>query len=210
MASSGETPAGGSRRAAARARSRACGSARSCIQPCSSHSRMAPASCSTEIAQMRSVRTVGLRSFVIGIEIVPWTGRIVRSAFRSGCYHRAGIRNWQFGTNSVERRPCRVADHPVAHFRRRDLAGLEQCELLQAILGRLPSLHAADGNGILDALGSGFTVQSDPLPSWFWDTAAALLAAFARRRGVLDGTIRFAASREIAFALCRKFGYEHQ
>ena len=55
-ASSGETPAGGSRRAAAKARSRACGSARSCIQPCSSHSRTAPASCSTEIAHPRSVR----------------------------------------------------------------------------------------------------------------------------------------------------------
>jgi hypothetical protein len=45
----------------------------------------------------------------------------------------------------------------------------------------------------------------DPLPFWFWDTAAALLAAFARRHGVLDGTICFASSRELAFALCRKF-----
>ncbi|MBP0112793.1 phage exclusion protein Lit family protein [Bradyrhizobium vignae] len=45
----------------------------------------------------------------------------------------------------------------------------------------------------------------DPLPGWFWDTAAALLAAFARRHGVLTDTIRFGSSRELAFALCRKF-----
>jgi hypothetical protein len=53
----------------------------------------------------------------------------------------------------------RVAYHPVAHFRRRDIARFEQCELLQAILGRLPSLHAGDGDGVPDALGSGFSVQ---------------------------------------------------
>jgi hypothetical protein len=35
----------------------------------------------------------------------------------------------------------------------------EQCELLQAMLGRLPSLHAGDGDGVPDALGSGFSVQ---------------------------------------------------
>lgn len=45
----------------------------------------------------------------------------------------------------------------------------------------------------------------EPLPGWFWDTAAALLAAFARRYGVLTDTIRFGSSRELAFALCRKF-----
>jgi hypothetical protein len=45
----------------------------------------------------------------------------------------------------------------------------------------------------------------EPLPTWFWDTAAALLAAFARRHGVLTETIRFGSSRELAFALCRKF-----
>lgn len=59
----GEAPAGGSRRAT-KARSRACGSAGSCIQPCSSHSRMAPASCSTEIAHPRNVRIAGRRSFI--------------------------------------------------------------------------------------------------------------------------------------------------
>lgn len=45
----------------------------------------------------------------------------------------------------------------------------------------------------------------EPLPTWFWDTAAALLAAFARHHGVLNGTIRFGSSRELAFELCRKF-----
>ena len=68
-ACSGEKPHGGSWRAMTRARSRACGSVRSCIQPCSSHSRMAPASNSTEIAHPRSVRIAGRRSFVINIEI---------------------------------------------------------------------------------------------------------------------------------------------
>jgi hypothetical protein len=37
--------------------------------PCSSHSRIAPASCSTEIAQPRRVRIAGLLSFVINIEL---------------------------------------------------------------------------------------------------------------------------------------------
>jgi hypothetical protein len=45
----------------------------------------------------------------------------------------------------------------------------------------------------------------EPLPVWFWDTAAAMLAAFARRRGVLKGAIPFRSSRELAFALCRTF-----
>ncbi|MGY3532929.1 hypothetical protein ACVILK_003479 [Bradyrhizobium embrapense] len=52
-----ETPIEGSRRAISKARSRACGSARSCIQPCSSHSRMAPASWGTWIARPHSVRS---------------------------------------------------------------------------------------------------------------------------------------------------------
>jgi NAD(P)-dependent dehydrogenase (short-subunit alcohol dehydrogenase family) len=56
-AASRETPAGGSLRA--KARSRACGSARSCIQPCSSHSRMVPPPCSADMAQ-RGVRYLGL------------------------------------------------------------------------------------------------------------------------------------------------------
>jgi hypothetical protein len=70
-AACGETPGGGFSRAMSTARSRACGSARSCIQPCSSHSRMAPASCSTAIAQPRNVRIVGGLTFVISIEISP-------------------------------------------------------------------------------------------------------------------------------------------
>jgi hypothetical protein len=51
-----------------RRRARARGSQQSCIQPCSSHSRMAPASFSTEIAQPWSVRIVGRRSMVLSIE----------------------------------------------------------------------------------------------------------------------------------------------
>src|SRR5215213_3928844 len=66
-----EMPSGGSVRAIWNARLRACGSARSCIHPCSSHSRMAPASLSTEIAQLRSVRIAGFLSFVISIEMAP-------------------------------------------------------------------------------------------------------------------------------------------
>ncbi len=56
---------GGRRRGA---RSRASGSPQSFIQPCSSHSRMAPASSNTEIAQPCSVRIAGRRSFIISIE----------------------------------------------------------------------------------------------------------------------------------------------
>ena len=51
-----EMPAGGAWRAISRARSWACGSAQSSIQPCASHSRTAPASRRTEIAQRFSVR----------------------------------------------------------------------------------------------------------------------------------------------------------
>lgn len=58
-------PAGGSWRATSQARSRTCGSARSCIQPCSSHSGIALTSCRTLIAQPRSVRIDGCLSFVI-------------------------------------------------------------------------------------------------------------------------------------------------
>ena len=51
----------------AKACSRACGSARSRIQPCSSHSQIAPASCRTLIAQALSVQIAGRRYFVINI-----------------------------------------------------------------------------------------------------------------------------------------------
>jgi hypothetical protein len=50
------------------ARSRAWGSQRFLIQPCSSHSRIAPSSWSIEIAHPRSVRIAGQRSFIISIE----------------------------------------------------------------------------------------------------------------------------------------------
>jgi len=63
-ASSGDKLVGGSCLARSKACSRACGSARSFAQPCSSHSWMAPASCSTASAQPRSVRVAGRRSFV--------------------------------------------------------------------------------------------------------------------------------------------------
>jgi hypothetical protein len=66
-AASGETPDGGFWRAIAKARSRACGSARSCIQPCSSYSWMACASLSAAIAYARSVRIAGRRCFVVNI-----------------------------------------------------------------------------------------------------------------------------------------------
>jgi hypothetical protein len=55
------------------------------LQPCSSHSRMAPAPCSTEIAQPRSVRIAGRFSFVISIETAPALGRILVPLVRSGC-----------------------------------------------------------------------------------------------------------------------------
>jgi hypothetical protein len=64
-AASAETSGGAACPAMSNARPRACGSAWSCIQPCSSHSRIAPASGSTEIAQPRSVRIAGLFAFVI-------------------------------------------------------------------------------------------------------------------------------------------------
>ena len=67
------------------ARSRACGSARSCIQPCSSHSRIAPASCSTEIAQPRSVRVAARRFFVISIKKDPARDESLTPVYRSGC-----------------------------------------------------------------------------------------------------------------------------
>jgi hypothetical protein len=61
----GETPGGRSSRARSKARWRACGSARSCIQLCPSHSLIAPASCSTAIAQPRKVRVAGRFSLVV-------------------------------------------------------------------------------------------------------------------------------------------------
>jgi hypothetical protein len=54
-------------------------------QPCSSHSRMAPVSCSTEIAQPRSVRIAGHLSLniSIGISLRPRTNPCRPTAFRA-------------------------------------------------------------------------------------------------------------------------------
>jgi hypothetical protein len=68
---SGDTSNGALSRAMSTARWRACGSARSFIQPCSSHSRIAPASSKTDIAHPSIVRNAGRRSLVISIEISP-------------------------------------------------------------------------------------------------------------------------------------------
>jgi hypothetical protein len=46
---------------------------------------MAPASCSTEIAQPRSVRIAGRRSLVINIEIAPAQDESLRPQFVPGC-----------------------------------------------------------------------------------------------------------------------------
>ena len=70
-ARSGETPGGGSWRATRRARAQAWGSARSFVQPCSSHSWIAPASIRTDLAHPSIVRKAGRRSFVIRIAIAP-------------------------------------------------------------------------------------------------------------------------------------------
>ncbi|MET4312600.1 hypothetical protein ABIC01_005611 [Bradyrhizobium sp. RT4b] len=56
---------------AGRSRWRACGAARSCVQPCSSHPRMAPAFRSTEIAQPLSVPITGSLSSNISTVIAP-------------------------------------------------------------------------------------------------------------------------------------------
>ena len=84
-AACGETPGGRSSRAMSKARWRACGSARSCIQPCSSHSLIAPASFSTAIAQPRKVQDAGRFSLVvISIFKAPaWTNPFVRPVFRA-------------------------------------------------------------------------------------------------------------------------------
>jgi len=69
-ATSGETVKGGSWHATTSARSQECGLALSCIEPCSSHSRMEPAS-STEIAQLRSLRTAGRRPSSASRSLLP-------------------------------------------------------------------------------------------------------------------------------------------
>ena len=65
------------------ARSRACGSARSCAQPCSSHSWMAPACCSTFIAHPWSVRIACGLFFVVSVEITPAEDKSFRPPARS-------------------------------------------------------------------------------------------------------------------------------
>ena len=63
IAASGARPCGGSCRAVSIARSRACGSVPSFIQPCSSHSRMAPASRRPEIAHPSAGQIVLFSAF---------------------------------------------------------------------------------------------------------------------------------------------------
>ncbi len=90
----GDTSSGRSRRAISKARSRACGSARSCIQPCSSHSRMAPASFSTLIAQPRGFRIVGSRGFSRPNfppgQVLGWARTNRRAVFRCFRYPSSG------------------------------------------------------------------------------------------------------------------------
>jgi DNA end-binding protein Ku len=81
LAFSGETPCGGSSRAMSTARSLAFGSARSLIQPCFSHSWMAPTSSGTEIAHPSIVRNAARLSFTTSIAIFhSGTGRILEVA----------------------------------------------------------------------------------------------------------------------------------
>ena len=60
---------------------------------CSSHSRMAPASCSTEMAQPRSVRIADRRSFVISIGSSPAWMNPRTPLFVPGRCHRSGFEN---------------------------------------------------------------------------------------------------------------------
>ena len=107
-------PAGGSRRAMSKARWRTCGSARSCIQPCSSRSRMAPASCSTEMAQPRRVRIAGRLSLNISIEVAPAKTNLCASQPRSACQHRAAawtMRSGEYGTGMLRASHMDVEAH---------------------------------------------------------------------------------------------------
>jgi hypothetical protein len=90
-AASGEKPGGGSCREMSMAWSRACGSARSFIQPWSSHSRMAPASWSTDIAQPRGVQIALLRSCVDVIGKAPSPGGILHTRLRSSLPTKGGM-----------------------------------------------------------------------------------------------------------------------
>jgi hypothetical protein len=65
-------------RAMRRARSLACGSARSCIQPCVSPSRMASASSRMPLAHPSMVRKAGRRSLVINMSLLQRSTRRIR------------------------------------------------------------------------------------------------------------------------------------
>ena len=78
-----EMPTGGCSRASSRARTRACGSARSRIQPCSPHSRIAPTSIRTDVAHPSAVRKAGRRSFIVSIEFARETNPLGRPPFRA-------------------------------------------------------------------------------------------------------------------------------
>ena len=110
-AASVEMPAGGFSRAISKARSRACGSARSCIQPCSSHSRMAPASWSSWIAHPRIVRTLGRRSFAISIEIAPAEDESLPRQFVPAANTKQGFRNALAGGFSTRFSPEMPRSH---------------------------------------------------------------------------------------------------
>jgi hypothetical protein len=114
------------------ARSQACGSARSLIQPCSSHSWMAPTSSGTEIAHPSIVRNAARLSFTTSIAIFhSGTGRILEVANSSrvsilgseamiGICPRSNILNVQFCSDQAEKREyrplrCRVRHDLHAH-----------------------------------------------------------------------------------------------
>lgn len=92
-ASSGERPGGGLSRPIRSARAWAWGSARSCIQPWCSHSRIAPASLRRAIAQPRRVRMAGRRCWLVSMAILrQQSGNPRCLPGVPSCSHRSGIR----------------------------------------------------------------------------------------------------------------------
>jgi hypothetical protein len=110
-AASEETPRGGYLRATTTACSRACGSARSCIQPWSAHSRMTCVSFSTAIAHPRSVRIAGRPFLVTSIEISP-PERILGLAIRSDYEPRGVIGDAASTVPRPDEKPAMLAFHP--------------------------------------------------------------------------------------------------
>jgi hypothetical protein len=58
-------------------------SARSCIQPCSSHSRMAPASCSTEVASPAAFGSTAQRDGLFEDGLEPWFANTSSAALKA-------------------------------------------------------------------------------------------------------------------------------